>query len=239
MRKYTWVLFIFLSFNVYAEENKCILFKKDYSQYNNENMYDLDVYITDCQKNSRKVESFGYFGDSPKINYYFFEKSNGVNHLFISTYVLTDQYEENSKYVYENGKYNFIKVFDCFDFTCKVNKKLINFFGDGANLVEVKSNKIVWEYPYLTADKVSKDLNSNFLKLWLNKQLKNGIIKNKTEIYNDSGLNSEKLGYLISGDKFNILDITSRWLKVSYTSKNKKTIIGWIRCEDTNVCNEY
>ncbi len=202
-------------------------------------MYDLDVYITDCQKNSRKVESFGYFGDSPKINYYFFEKSNGVNHLFISTYVLTDQYEENSKYVYENGKYNFIKVFDCFDFTCKVNKKLINFFGDGANLVEVKSNKIVWEYPYLTADKVSKDLNSNFLKLWLNKQLKNGIIKNKTEIYNDSGLNSEKLGYLISGDKFNILDITSRWLKVSYTSKNKKTIIGWIRCEDTNVCNEY
>lgn len=200
-------------------------------------MYDLDAYITDCEKKYKKIETFGYFGDSPKVNYYFFEKNNKVNRLFISTYVLTGQYEENPQYVYDNGKYNFINVFDCFDFTCKINKKLTSFFGDGASLVEVQSNKIAWEYPYLTADNVKKDLKSNFLKNWLNNQLKNGIVTTKTEIYPDSGLNSEKLGYLIKGDKFKINDVSSRWLDISYVSKKNKIITGWIRCEDTNICN--
>ncbi|WP_445116131.1 hypothetical protein [Acinetobacter sp. WZC-1] len=237
MRRYIWVLFAFLSFDVYADTNQCIAFKKDYSQYNNENMYDLDAYITDCQQSFKKIETFGYFGDSPKVNYYFFQKNNGFNRLFISTHVLTDQYEEKPKYVYENGKYNFMKVYDCFDFICKINNKVTNFFGDGANLVEIKNYKIVWEYPYATENNVKKDLNSNFFKNWLNNKLKNGIIKNKTKIYNDSGLNSEKLGYLVPGDNFNIIDITSKWLKVSYIRSNKKIIIGWVRCEDTNVCN--
>ncbi|WP_111893857.1 SH3 domain-containing protein [Acinetobacter sp. MB5] len=237
MRKYICILFFLLSFNVFAESSKCIVFEKNYSQYDNQNMYDLDAYITDCHKKSKKIETFGYFGDSPKVNYYFFQKNNNINRLFISTYVLTDQYEENPKYVYENGKYNFIRVFDCIDFNCKVNKKMTDFLGDGANLVDFKNHKTVWKYPYVTADSLKKELTSNFFKKWMENQLKDGVIKNRTEIYSDSGINSTKLGYLISGDKFNIVDVTSRWLKISYKAKNKKAIIGWINCESTNVCS--
>ncbi|MEQ1189161.1 hypothetical protein IC789_07555 [Acinetobacter seifertii] len=237
MKKYIWILFVFLSFSVYADTNKCINFKKDYTHYNNGNMYDLDAYLTDCHQKSKKIETFGYFGDSPKVNYYFFQKIDGVNRLFISTYVLTDQYEENPKYVYENGKYNFMKVFDCYDFTCKANKKMTDFFGDGANLIEVKSYKTMWKYPYSVANDVKKELNSNFFKNWWSNQLKSGVVKNKTEIYKEAGLNSEKAGYLISGDKFNISGVYSRWLNISYVNKNHKTTTGWIRCEDTNICS--
>ncbi|WP_215901384.1 hypothetical protein, partial [Acinetobacter seifertii] len=137
----------------------------------------------------------------------------------------------------EDGKYNFMKVFDCYDFTCKANKKMTDFFGDGANLIEVKSYKTMWKYPYSVANDVKKELNSNFFKNWWSNQLKSGVVKNKTEIYKEAGLNSEKAGYLISGDKFNISGVYSRWLNISYVNKNHKTTTGWIRCEDTNICS--
>ena len=113
----------------------------------------------------------------------------------------------------------------------------MDFFGDGGDLVDIHTDKVVYAFPYKTANNVKKDLNSEFFKNWFNNQLNDGVVKNKTEIYEDAGLNSKKLGYLISGDKFKIIDITSRWINISYVGKNKKPIIGWLRCEDTNVCN--
>lgn len=157
--------------------------------------------------------------------------------MFISTYVFTDLYEEDPKYVYEGGKYNFTSVFDCSGLTCKENKKMSNFFADGANLVEVKSDKVLWKFPYEIAMNVKKDLKSDFFNHWLNGQLTSGVVKRKTEIYDYSGLNSNSVGYLISGDKFTITDISSRWLKIKYMGKNNKKITGWINCLDTDVCH--
>ncbi|MBD1230884.1 hypothetical protein IDM33_14820 [Acinetobacter seifertii] len=71
-----------------------------------------------------------------------------------------------------------MKVFDCYDFTCKANKKM-TVFGDGANLIEVKAIKTMWKYPYSVANDVKKELNSNFFKNWWSNQLKSGVVKIK------------------------------------------------------------
>jgi len=135
-------------------------------------MYDLDMYISNCQGERKKVDTFGYFGDTHKINFYFFEKINSINRLFVSTYVYTNIYEENPKYIYQNGKYNFIYVCDCKELNCSENKNISNFFGNGANLVDVKNYKVVSKYPYDLIVKLKEEVNSDLFKKWLSSQLK-------------------------------------------------------------------
>lgn len=235
--KYVFYLLCLFSVTVYANNNYCISFKKNYSDYENSTMYDLDAYISNCKKESKKIDTLGYFGDSPKINFYFLKKIDLINRVFISTYVYTGLYEENPTYVYENGKYNFTSVYDCNGLSCRKNKRLSDFFGDGANLVELKKNIVVTKFPYESKINIENELDSNFFKMWSNDQLKFGVIIKKTDIYQSIGVNSEKIGYLIEGDKFKIKEVSSRWLNIIYTNKNGRTTSGWIACQDTTVCN--
>lgn len=217
--------------------NNCIEFKKNSSDYESEMTYDLEASITDCKKEKRKIDIFGYFGDSPKVNFYFFKNINSVNRLFISTYVYTDIKEEKPKYVYNEGKYNFIYVYDCNKLSCKKNEKMSNFFGNGADLVEVRYYKTVSKFPYESIEKLKQELNSNFFKNWISGQLKIGYVTKKTYIYEDKGIDSKKTGYLIFDDKFTIKDISSRWLYIKYKNKNGRIITGWVACNDTDVCD--
>ena len=221
----------------YASDNNCIAFKKNFSDYGNKNMYDIDLYINDCGKRKEKIDTFGYFGDNPKINFYFFQKNNSINRLFVSTYVYTNNYEDNPKYVYEDGRYNFTYTYDCNELKCKKNQKLSDFFGDGANLIDVKNYKVVSKFPYTSISDIKAEINSKLFKLWFGNQLKTGIILNKTNIYQNYGINSKKLGYLIPNDKFEIKGITSRWLNIVYSRENGGEIKGWISCDDTNICH--
>ena len=148
----------------------------------------------------------------------------------------SENYRDLNNKINYADKYHLNYVYQC-EKECKFDKKLSNFLGDGGDIVDISNNKTLYVFPYAIANNVKKDLNSNFFKDWINNKLKNGIIINKTEIYSDPGIDSKKLGYIIPGDKFNIVDVTSRWLKISYKAKNKKAIIGWINCESTNVCS--
>lgn len=234
--KYFVILLCFVSIISCADDKNCISVKKNFSDYKNEEVYDLDFYITDCKGKSKKVDTFGYFGDVPKINFYFFENIGSINRLFVSTYVYTNIYEENPKYIYQNGKYNFIYVYDCNGLNCKKNEKISNFFGNGGNLVNVNGYKVVSNYPYDSIVKIKEEVNSNLFKKWFANQLKKGHVLNKTNIYQENGVNSKKLGYLIQGDEFFIKDISLRWFNIIYKRKNGEKIEGWIDCRDTDLC---
>lgn len=176
--KYFYFLILLLSFNIHAEENSCITFKKDYGEQNDDKNYDLITYITDCKNRFKKLDTYGYFGDSPKINFYFFQKIGALNRLFVSTYVYTDIYEEKPKYVYKEGKYNFTYVYDCENLNCKKNEKISNFFGNGGSLVETKFNKTVSNFPYESNKNIQNEIKTDFFKKWYSNQLKNGTVKN-------------------------------------------------------------
>lgn len=195
----------------------------------------LFVYKSDCNNNKYLLDEFQVPNDIPEIDFVFLENINNKRYIFLSIKYSENYRDETNKINYVD-KYHLNYVYQCKK-ECTFDKKISNFLGDGGDLVDIHTDKVVYAFPYKIASNVKKDLNSEFFKNWFNNQLNDGVVKNKTKIYEESGIFSKKLGYLISGDKFKIVDITSRWIKISYANKNKKTIIGWIRCEDTSVCN--
>ncbi|MEB3754379.1 hypothetical protein [Acinetobacter sp. MD2(2019)] len=195
----------------------------------------LFIYKSDCNKKKYLLDKFEVPNDIPEIDFVFLKNIKDERYIFISLKYSEDYRDETNKINYA-GKYHLNYVYQCKK-ECTFDKKISNFLGGGGDLIDIHTKKVVYAFPYKTSNNVEKDLNSNFFKIWFNNQLNDGIVKNKTEIYEDARLNSKKIAYLISGDKFKIIDITSRWLNISYAGRNKKPIIGWIRCEDTNVCN--
>lgn len=61
------LLFLFLfSINISAEVNNCISVKRNYSDYNTRSMYDLEVYISDCKTQKKKLLHLGILEIVPK-----------------------------------------------------------------------------------------------------------------------------------------------------------------------------
>lgn len=195
----------------------------------------LLIYKSDCKKGKFLLDKFQVPNDIPKLDYVFEEEINNKKYIFLSISYNDSYRGENNKINYAD-KYHLNYVYQC-EKECKFDKKLSNFFGNGGDLIDIDTDKKVYIFPYSSEQSIKNELKSNLFKNWSNNQLKSGIVKNKTEIYREAGLNSEKSGYLISGDKFSISGVYSRWLNISYINKNHKMITGWIRCEDTNICS--
>ena len=104
-------------------------------------------------------------------------------------------------------------------------------------MIDSKSKKIIYKFPYSNQSDLKNELNSKLFKDWMNEKLDSGMVLRKTFINDVNNFTPEHVGYLIKGDKFKIKEVSSRWLNIVYTNKNGRTTSGWIVCQDTTVCN--
>ncbi|WP_353172659.1 hypothetical protein [Acinetobacter rudis] len=231
------ILFITLFFlwgHCYAEnyhltDNLCIQ-----SEVKNDLLF---VYNSDCKKNKYLLEKFQVPNDIPKINFIFHTRINNKKYVFLSVSYSENYRDYNGEINYTDG-YHLINVYEC-DRKCIFNKEISNFFGSGGSLFNIKTNEIVYNFPYLDEMSIKNELSSKLFSHWFYEKDKAGEILKKTYMKYENNFSYNNIGYLVKGDKFTINDVSSRWLNISYISKNNKIITGWIRCEDTNICNEY
>ncbi|WP_445116132.1 hypothetical protein [Acinetobacter sp. WZC-1] len=143
----------------------------------------------------------------------------------------------NETYNYDN-KYFLINSYGCNKNNyCKYSSILSNYFGNGGDIVNERTKKVVYKYPYSKKEFLIKELKSNRFNSWVNGKLTGGKVMEKTFINDVNNFSTEHKGYLIKGDVFKVKDISSGWLNIIYTNKRGKTTIGWIPCKNTDICN--
>ncbi|MGB8696356.1 hypothetical protein [Acinetobacter sp.] len=228
-------LFIILNSSVYAKN----IFKLNaYQCLESRSVINkLDIYIGDCRSKINKIDSYEVPGSDLKIDYIFSKNLKDKYNIFIGISFSEDYRDPLNRFNYLN-KYYMIRAYECNKKNfCKENEKLSNFFGDGGDMIDSKSKKIIYKFPYSNQSDLKNELNSKLFKDWMNEKLDSGMVLRKTFINDVNNFTPEHVGYLIKGDKFKIKEVSSRWLNIVYTNKNGRTTSGWIVCQDTTVCN--
>jgi len=228
-------LFIILNSSVYAKN----IFKLNaYQCLESRSVINkLDIYIGDCRSKINKIDSYEVPGSDLKIDYIFSKNLKDKYNIFIGISFSEDYRDPLNRFNYLN-KYYMIRAYECNKKKfCKENEKLSNFFGDGGDMIDSKSKKIIYKFPYSNQSDLKNELNSKLFKDWMNEKLDSGMVLRKTFINDVNNFTPEHVGYLIKGDKFKIKEVSSRWLNIVYTNKNGRTTSGWIVCQDTTVCN--
>ena len=226
------ITFFFICCNNYATEYKltdniCIM-----SDIKNDLLL---VYKSDCKKEKYLLDTFQVPNDIPKIDFVFQEEISNKKNIFFSISYSDSYRDVNNKTNYADT-YHLNYVYQC-ETQCKFNKKISNFFGNGGDLINIYTNKIIYKFPYSSEKSIKNELKSSLFKKWIyNKKIQGKVIK-KTYINENSQFSFSHLGYLIKNDEFTVKDISSKWLNISYTNKNGNKITGWIACNDTNICN--
>lgn len=219
------ISFVFAENEIIVNNGKCI--------NSNVNGDGLDIYVGNCSKKLKKIDTIEVPNDIAKIEYSFFNKNN----LYIAF-----SYDENyrsldNKYSYVN-KYFLINAYDCNEKNnCKYNSALSNYFGNGGDVFDRERKELVYRYPYSRRDLLMKELSSDRFNNWMSGKIKKGKVVRKTFVNEVNNVSTENNGYLIKGDIFEVEDISSGWLNVKYTSKVGKITKGWVNCKDTNICD--
>ncbi|EXB47228.1 hypothetical protein [Acinetobacter sp. 1000160] len=197
------------------------------------NDINLDVYITDCNKKIRKIDSIEVPDDIARVEYVFSKDKK----IYIA-YSYNEDYRDYSKNYNYVDKYFLINSYDCNENSyCKYNFLVSNYFGGGGDILNRKTKKIVYNYPYSKKEFLIKEIQSKRFGEWFNGKLTNGKVVRKTFINDVNNFSTEHKGYLVKGDSFLVDEISSGWLRVKYKNKVGKITRGWINCKDTNICD--
>lgn len=213
--------------NYKLTDNTCIAteFKKD----------KLLIYQSDCINKTHLLDEFQVPNDIPKFDFVFQEFIKNKKYIILSI-SYNDNYRDIDNKINYADRYHLIYAYQCEE-KCKFDSKLSGFWGSGGDLIDIYTDKIVYIFPYANEQSTKDALKSNLFNKWFyNKNMKGKILK-KTYINEDSKFSLSHVGYLIKGDQFIIKDISSKWLNIIYTNKKGNKIIGWIDCNDTDVCN--
>ncbi|WP_151982320.1 hypothetical protein [Acinetobacter guerrae] len=231
IKRISILIFLFFLFcNVYAEDNfrlnnlQCIDAKKNNGK--------LDVYLGDCKNKIKKIDSIEIPNDYAKVEYVFYAK----NTLYIAFSYNESYRDVNGDFNYAD-KYFLINAYNCAKGDmCRYNSRLSSYFGNGGNILDLNTNKIVYKYPYSKQSDLKKELTSKMFNDWFGGGLNYGVVIRKTFINETNNFSPIHKSYLVKGDRFQVEEVSARWLNVKYKNKNNKTVKGWISCEDTDIC---
>lgn len=197
----------------------------------------LDIYLGNCKSINQKIDSVEVPNDYPNVEYVSTNILDSKHNFYIALSYNENYRDVYNKYNYAN-KFYIINAYTCdFKGNCNKNEKLSSFFGNGGDIQDLNTNKIVYKYPYSKKSELETELNSKLFKNWLAGKLTYGTVLKKTFINDVSNFTPNHKSYLIKGDKFIIQNISSKWLNINYTNKNGRTTTGWIACDDTDVCH--
>ncbi|MDH1263842.1 hypothetical protein [Pseudomonas sp. GD03944] len=85
-------------------------------------------------------------------------------------------------------------------------------------------------------------LVTNNLDHRLRKPVSTTVLSKKAVLYREPRIDQPTRMYLISGDEVVLTDATSDddtyWYRIRYTTAKGKPIEGWLRCDDTTLCDD-
>lgn len=195
----------------------------------------LLVYHSDCKKKRNLLGTFQVPNDIPKINFVFQEIIKKKKYIFLSISYSENYRDADNKINYAD-KYYLNYAYQC-EKECKLDNNLSYFFGNGGNLIDIHTDKLVYIYPYSSEQSIKSELNSDLFRNWLYNTNMQGKVLKKTYINEENNFSFSHTGYLIKDDQFIIKDVNAKWLNIVYINKKGEKIIGWIDCNDTDVCN--
>lgn len=95
---------------------------------------------------------------------------------------------------------------------------------------------------YLDGARTDTVLVTNNLDHWLRTPISTTVLSKKATLYREPHIDQPTKAYLISGDEVVLTDVTSDddnfWYRIRYTTVKGKPIEGWLRCDDTKLCDD-
>lgn len=229
------ILLVFvLMFNSHLWAKKYIL-DQDTCVFTEVKNNSLFLYSSDCKKNPKLIDNFEVPNSTPNVNFISKEIVNNKKYILLSTSYSENYRDVLDKVGYLNG-YNVINFYEC-NSSCKLDSRISDYFGSGGDIKNLATEKLVYTFPYKKLSEIRTELKSKLFQEWMQNKFIKGEVKRKTNINEVSNYTTDRLGYLVIGDKFKVKDISSGWLNIIYTNKNGRTTTGWIVCKDTNLCN--
>lgn len=175
--------------------------------------------------------------DSPKLEWILSQEINHQNYIIVLISYDEDFRDQRSYLNYT--KYYISQIYMCTHDTCITDtSKIQKFVSSGGDLKNFNTNKYLETYPYKSKAILEKDLNSNWFQDWINHRAIKGYLTKNTELKADEYIFAKTKQRLNKNLNFTLLDIRARKLKISFIDKKGTKIQGWIKCEDTNLCQD-
>ncbi|MGE6792036.1 hypothetical protein ACQKFS_08445 [Pseudomonas guineae] len=196
----------------------------------------INVSFYNCADNSEYlIGELPFLATTGKIITAFFADANndGNDELFVihaapinSDTGVNYHSDYYSTHVYEKTKNKYSR-----------NEKISSYFGSGGDIINDADNDLLaYTFPYKTETSIREKLSSkNYLK-WAHGEEATYTVNKKTYIHRFPVLPEKTHMYLVSGDAVTQVEAESGWISITFITRNKKEIHGWIKCEDVDGC---
>ncbi|MCO8309940.1 hypothetical protein [Pseudomonas mandelii] len=195
----------------------------------------IGVEFVPCVGNKKRIAGLPFLAATGTVKAAFFEnsKTDGTPKLFIIHGV---EIRSDTGVNYK-GDYYSVHVFSRGAAGYVRDDRLSNYFGAGGDITSEPGGLVlVYNFPYKTADEISKKINSNAYKQWVDGNVVKLTMNKKTPIYSSANLSDITKMYLIKGDIVLQEAVEAGWIQIMFKTAKGKEIRGWVQCVDTSSC---
>lgn len=122
--------------------------------------------------------------------------------------------------------------------TYEWNERVSTYFGAGGDvLLSPESDELIYEYPYKSETSIQNELVSEQYRAWFEQRTITTKVLRKTYLHSQANIADKSSKYLIAEDKVRVISQNAGWLKVVFYNKKKGSVTGWIKCNDTTICD--
>lgn len=195
---------------------------------------DITIYYDDCTGSGEKlVGHLPFLAATGKVVDAFISNVNGSDKLFVIHNVLIGSETQPG----DTGDYYSILVFTRTENSYSEDYRLTKYFGKGSDINSTEYEpKPIYTFPYKTRQAITGQIRSENFKHWYNGENLHAVVKNKINIYEIPSIAMKTKMYLIPGDDVILKTIEGGWTSITYQTKKRRKIEGWIPCESLGGC---